>query len=167
MLKVAHSLKSFERLYRVFHEPMSEIVSYVQEVGKYFFPAFHYQNKQSRDEIPIESARKYRNAVVCRLLRFRERVHEDDLPTYWEIIDDMLDLSLESAIQLLQNLYEYHVRKLHPGESLREYPQIANELYRLEYDDEQGGFRDVCVDALFNEAIDLLQEEADRLIREA
>lgn len=146
---------------------MAEILAYTQEVGKYFFHAFHYhQSKRNINEIPIESSRKYRNAVVCRLLRFRERVHEDDLPTYWEIIDEMLDLSLESAIQLLQNLYEYHVRKLQPGESQREYPQISNALYRLEYDDEQGGFRDVCADALFNEAIDLLQEEADRLIRE-
>ena len=166
MHKAKISFKSFVRLSRVFREPMTETVFYMQEVGKYFFPAFHYQNKQSINEIPVESARKYRNAVVCRLLRFRERVQQDDLPTYWEIIDEMLDLSLESAIQLLQNLYEYHVRRLRPSESQREYPQIANALYRLEYDDEQGGFRDVCAGALFNEAIDLLQEEADRLIRE-
>ena len=167
MLKANISSKSFVRRCRVFREPMAETVFYTQEVGNFFFPAFYYQNKYGLNEIPIESARKYRNAVVCSLLRFRERVHEDDLPTYWELIDDMLDLSLESAIQLLQNLYEYHVRKLRPSESRREYPQISNELYRLEYDDEQGGFRDVCADALFNEAIDLLQEEADRLIRGA
>ncbi len=150
---------------------MSEIGFRTQEdVGKYFFPAFHYQteyqSEKGIDEILIDSSRKYRNAVVCRLLRLRDRVNEDDLPTYWEIIDQMLDLSLESAIQLLQNLYEYHVRKLLPNESRREYPQISNELYRLEYDDEQGGFRDVCAGALLNEAVDLLQEEADRLIRE-
>jgi len=145
---------------------MAEILSHTQGVGNYFFHAFHYQHKQVINEIPIESSRKYRNTVVCRLLRFRDRVHEDDLPTYWEIIDEMLNLSLEAVVQLLQNLYEYHIRKLRPSESRREYPQIANELYRLEYDDEQGGFRDVCAGALFNEAIDLLQDEADRLIRE-
>jgi hypothetical protein len=145
---------------------MAEIVSYIQDLGNYFFHTFHYHPEHINNEIQIESSRKYRNAVVCRLLRFRDRVHEDDLLTYWEIIDEMLDLSLGSAIQLLQNIYEYHVRKLQPNESRREYPQISNELYRLEYDDEQGVFRDVCAGALLNEAIDLLQEEADRLIRE-
>ena len=144
---------------------MYEIVSHAQDVGNYFFQAFHYPNQYVVDDIPIESARRYRNTVVCHLLRFRERVHKDDLSTYWDIIDEMLELSLASAIQLLQNIYEYHVRKLPQSESKREYPHISNDLYRLEYDDEQGGYRDVCAGALLNEAVDLLQEEANRLIR--
>jgi hypothetical protein len=78
----------------------------------------------------------------------------------------MLRLNTTSAIQLLQNLYEYRVRKLSFQESLCHYPQITNALYRMEYEDEPGGFRDVCAGALLKEAIDLLQEEAERFIRE-
>jgi hypothetical protein len=139
----------------------------VQVSDKFFPHAFHYQSQpQPPDDIPITSARHYRNDVVCRLLRLRDRVHEDDIPTYWELIDDMLQLTTTSAIQLLQNLYEYHVRKLSFNESLHNYPQISNALYRLEYEDDPGGFRDVCAGSILKEAIDLLQEEAERLIRE-
>jgi hypothetical protein len=146
---------------------MPSVLSPVQAHDTFFPHAFHYQPQpQPSDDIPIASARHYRNDVVCRLLCLRDRVHEDDIPAYWEIIDEMLRLTTKSAIQLLQNLYEYRVRKLPFHESLRNYPQITNALYRLEYEDDPGGFRDVCAGALLKEAIDLLQEEADRLIRE-
>ena len=143
---------------------MSAIAPDTQTTKQYFFHVFQYLEKPAYDEIPIESAQRYRNAAVCRLLRYRWFVHEDDLLQYWEIIDEILDLTLPSAIKMLQNLYECRVRKLPLTESQYEYPEITNSLYRLEYDDQQGGSRDVCVSTLFKEAIDLLQEEADRLI---
>lgn len=109
------------------------------------------------------AAHHYRNAVVCQLLRFRDSIQAEHLATYWELVDTILDLSIEVAVQLLQNVYEYRVRKLPPSESQDAYPHLAHEVYRLEYD-EPGVFRDVCASALINEAVDLLQEEVERLI---
>jgi len=76
-----------------------------------------------------------------------------------------MDISIESASKLLENLYEYRVRKLLPLEKRRLYPGIPNTIYRLEYEDNSGGHRDVCAGTLLNEAIDLLQTEAERLVQ--
>ena len=117
------------------------------------------------EQTPIESSTRYRDAAVWRLLCLEKDVDANDLAMYWEIMDAMMDISIESAIILLQNLYEYRVRKLRPLEKKRLYPAISNDLYRLEYDDERGGSRDVCAGTLLNDAIDLLQTEAERLVR--
>ncbi|GAK55327.1 hypothetical protein U27_02159 [Candidatus Vecturithrix granuli] len=113
----------------------------------------------------LESWRKYRDAVVWRLLCQEERVDIDDLLSYWEILDEMMDISIESASLLLHNLDEYRIRKLTTFEKQRLYPGVTNDVFRLEYDDGQGGSRDVCTGTLLHEAIDLLQAEADRFIR--
>jgi hypothetical protein len=150
---------------QIYQHGMNNTQNHSQAATGYFLQVFRYPTTSHLDEIPLESAQRYRNAVVCHLLRLRTRVSKDDRTTYWDIIDDMLNLSLPSAIQLLQTIYEYRVRKLPIRESQQCYPHIHNELYRLEYNDEHGGTRDVCAGALLNEAVDLLQEEAVRLIQ--
>ncbi len=116
-------------------------------------------------EPSLESWRKYRDTVVWRLLCQEDRVDVDDLLSYWEILDEMMDISIESASLLLHNLDEYRIRKLTPFEKQWLYPGVTNDVFRLEYDDSQGGTRDICAGTLLHEAIDLLQAEADRFIR--
>jgi hypothetical protein len=115
--------------------------------------------------MPSESWTKYRDAAVWRLLRREEHVDIEDLLSFWELLDQMMDISMESATMLLQHLYEYRIRKLSMLEQQRLYPGVSNPLYRLEYDGGCGGYRDVCAGTLLREAIDLLQAEAERLIR--
>lgn len=116
-------------------------------------------------EASLESWKKYRDAAVWRLLCQEEQVDIDDLLSYWEILDEMMDISIESASLLLHTLDEYRIRKLTTLEKQRLYPGVTNDVFRLEYDDGHGGFRDVCAGTLLHEAIDLLQAEADRFIR--
>ena len=137
-------------------------------VKSYVFQVFQYPPAPNSEHIRatnLESVKRYRDAVVWRLLCLEDRVDTGDLYAYWEILDALMDLSVQSAIQLLQNLYEYEVRKLQPLERKQAYPGIANDLYRLEYRDAEGGCRDVCVGTLLQEAIDLLHEEATYFIR--
>lgn len=139
-----------------------------QTVEKPSFSYFFFQHRLWQDrpqEMPLESWRKYRDAIVWRLMCQEDQVDIVDLMSYWEILDEMMEISLESASTLLQNLYEYRIRKLSASEKQRLYPGVTNELYRLEYDDGCGGYRDICPGILLREAIDLLQIEAERLIR--
>jgi hypothetical protein len=149
---------------------MLTILSQKKDVKDYSLQSFPHPVKQVYNDLPeekqLESSSRYRDAIISHLWRFRKYVHKADLPLYYIIMNEMLDLSFTSAIHLLQNLYEYQVRKLQPSESRKEYPGISNELYRLEYDDERGVYRDVCAETLLNEAIDLLKTEAERLIRQ-
>ena len=116
-------------------------------------------------EASLESWKKYRDAAVWRLLCQEEQVDIDDLLSFWEILDEMMDISIESASLLLHTLDEYRIRKLTTLERQRLYPGVTNDVFRLEYDDGRGGSRDVCAGTLLHEAIDLLQAEADRFIR--
>ncbi len=147
---------------------MLTLVHHRKNVEHDFFQSFQYPSipiqKPVPEEMPIESSKKYRDAAVWRLLCLEQHVDASDLMTYWEIMDSMMDISIQSAINLLQSVYEYRVRKLQPFEKTQEYPGVSNDLYRLEYDDERGGYRDVCVGTLINEAIDLFQAEAERLV---
>ena len=140
-----------------------------EDIQLYFFEAFKDQRSSDSQEISrktsFESSKKYRDAMVWRLLCRERFVDVENLQPYWELMDAMMDISIESASALLENLYEYRVRKLLPLEKRRLYPGVSNDVYRMEYDDEQGGYRDVCAGTLINEAIDLLQAEADRLTR--
>ncbi|PIE32348.1 hypothetical protein CSA56_15875 [candidate division KSB3 bacterium] len=124
-----------------------------------------FRRKNAPQNISREVSTKHRNAALWRLLCLEHRVEASDLMTYWEIMDDMMDLSIVSAVVLLELLYDYQVRKLKTWEKNRHYPGVSNDIYRLEYDDQPGGYRDVCASALINEAIDVLQEEAERLVR--
>ena len=116
-------------------------------------------------DIPRDISTKHRNAALWRLLCWESRVDVSDLIMYWEIMDEMMDMSIASAVTLLEILYEYKVRKLRTWEKNRQYPGVTNDIYRLEYDDQPGVYRDVCAGALIHEAIDVLQEEAERLVR--
>lgn len=136
-------------------------------VQTFFGPHFLFQHDLSQEcpqEMPLESWTKYRDAAVWSLLCREEQVDIENLLSFWELLDQMMDISIESASKLLQNLYEYRIKKLSMHEKQRLYPGVSNELFRLEYDD-GGGYRDVCTGTLLREALDLLQAEAERLIR--
>ncbi len=148
---------------------MLALSGHQQEIQEYALYSFPYQwdvvQQQIPQEVPIESSRKYRDAAVWRLLCLEDRVEAGNLMAYWEIMDQMMEISIDSAIKLLENLYEYRARQLSPFEKRRQYPDVSNDLYRLEYDEEGESYRDVCAGTLINEVIDLLQTEAERLVR--
>ena len=142
------------------------------ETGAYFL--FHVFQRSSVSlpkkanippSMPMEISTRHRDAAVWRLLCLEDRIDVGDLEMYWELMDQMMEISTDSAIRLLQTLYEYRVRKLTPKERAQAHPGVANDLYRLEYLDERGSFRDVCAGTLINEAVDVLAEEAKRLAR--
>ena len=142
------------------------------ETGAYFL--FHVFQRSSVSlpkkanippSMPMEISTRHRDAAVWRLLCLEDRIDVGDLEMYWELMDQMMEISTDSAIRLLQTLYEYRVRKLTPKERAQEHPGVLNDLYRLEYLDERGGFRDACAGTLINEAVDVLAEEAKRLAR--
>ena len=137
----------------------------VQAFGGPYFLFKHDLSQKRPQEMSLESWTKYRDAAVWRVLCREEQVDIENLLSFWELLDQMMDISIESASLLLQNLYEYRIRKLSVHERQRLYPDVTNELFRLEYDDGCGGYRDVCAGTLLCEAIDLLQAEAERLIR--
>ncbi len=148
---------------------MTSLVTQQKDVKLYFRQVFQYSprpvQKQIPKVVPPSISTKHRDAAVWRLLCQEERVDSIDLPTYWDIMDVMMIISVGIAIEFLETLYEYQVRKLNDLEKHRQYPGISNDLYRLEYDDQPGVYRDVCAGSLISEAIDLLLEEAERLLR--
>ena len=117
-------------------------------------------------DISFDVSTRRRDAAVWRLLCHEDRVDTTDLQSYWDIMDAMMDISVESAVFLLQTLYEYRIRVLSSAEKARLYPGVSHPLYRLEYVDERGGQRDVCAGSLIDEAIDVLYEEAERLVQQ-
>ena len=148
---------------------MATMRSYAAMEVKREMPAFTAPIVSVKKDAPrpasLAVVARYRDAAVWRLLRLERRVDADDLRAYWEIMDALMDISLASAILLLQHLYEYRVQQLTPAERHAAYPGVTNDLYRLAYDDQPGGSRDVCAATLIMEALDVLQEEAERLAR--
>ena len=140
-----------------------------KDVKLYFAPVFQFPPKTTQKSkpkfVPSTTSTKHRDAAVWRLLRQEDRVDTIDLPIYWDIMDVMMIISVGIAVEFLETLYEYRVRKLNDLERKRQYPDVSNDLYRLEYDDEPGVYRDVCAGSLISEAIDLLLEEAERLVQ--
>ncbi|GAK48876.1 hypothetical protein U14_00087 [Candidatus Moduliflexus flocculans] len=116
-------------------------------------------------DVSFEVSTRRRDTAVWRLLCLEDRVDTTDLQAYWEVMDAMMEMSVESAVFLLQTMYEYHIRALTSAEKARLYPGVSHPLYRLEYVDERGGRRDVCAGSLVDEAIDLLYEEAERMVQ--
>lgn len=149
--------------------PMISLAAQRKDAKLYFKPVFHYPPKPIQKAkpkfVPSSTSTKHRDTAVWRLLRQEDRVEAIDLPLYWDIMDVMMIMSAGIAIQLLETLYEYRVRKLNDIERKRQYPDVSNDLYRLEYDEESGVYRDVCAGSLISEAIDLLLEEAERLVQ--
>lgn len=150
---------------------MMSLATQQKDVKLYFGTVFQYpprpvqKQKPKPKVVPPAISTKHRDAAVWRLLCQEERVDSIDLPTYWDIMDVMMVISVGIAIEFLETLYEYRVRKLNDIEKQRQYPGVSNDLYRLEYDDQPGVHRDVCAGSLISEAIDLLLEEAERLLQ--
>ena len=148
---------------------MLSLVAQQKDVKLYFGQVFQYSPRPVQKPLPkivsTTISTKHRDAAVWHLLCQEEQVDSIDLPIYWDIMDVMMEISVDIAIKFLETLYEYRVRMLDEKEKQRQYPEIPNALYRLEYDDQPGVYRDVCAGTLINEAIDLLQEEAERLLR--
>jgi hypothetical protein len=150
---------------------MMSLAAQRKDVKLYFGPVFQYPPKPIQKPkpqpkfIPPTTSTKHRDAAVWRLLRQEDRVDAIDLPVYWDIMDVMMIMSVGIAVQFLETLYEYRIRKLNDLERKRQYPDVSNDLYRLEYDDEPGVYRDVCAGSLISEAIDLLLDEAERLVQ--
>ncbi len=117
-------------------------------------------------EVSFEVSTRHRDAAVWRLLCLEDRVDASDLQAYWDVMDAMMEMSVESAVFLLQTMYECRIRALTSAEKARLYPGVAHPLYRLEYMDDRGGRRDACAGSLVDEALDLLYEEAERMVRQ-
>lgn len=137
----------------------------------YLFQVFHHSPRQKAKkvtpppDVSFEVSTRRRDAAVWRLLCMEDRVDTADLQAYWEVMDAMMEMSVESAVFLLQTMYEYRIRALSSTEKARFYPGVSHPLYRLEYVDDRGGQRDVCAGSLVDEAIDLLYEEAERMVQ--
>jgi hypothetical protein len=85
---------------------MSIIIHDAKNVKSYFFQSFQYPNTQPLQKIQgicRESVIQHRDDIIWHLLCSENRVAVNDLVMYWEIIDAMMDLSVQSAMQLLQN----------------------------------------------------------------
>jgi hypothetical protein len=102
---------------------------------------------------------------VWRLLSLEQHVDAEDCYQYWDILDTMMDLSVESATELLQNVYGYHVRKLWPAEKFCNYPDRRDEVYQIELPGPQGISKDLSSGALIKEALYAMKEHACHLVR--
>lgn len=138
----------------------------------YQFQVFQYSSRPKAKkvtpppEVSFEVSTRHRDAAVWRLLCLEDRVDASDLQAYWDVMDAMMEMSVESAVFLLQTMYECRIRALTSAEKARLYPGVAHPLYRLEYMDDRGGRRDACAGSLVDEALDLLYEEAERMVRQ-
>lgn len=138
----------------------------------YLFQVFQHPSRPKAKkvtpppEVSFEVSTRHRDAAVWRLLCLEDRVDASDLQAYWDVMDAMMEMSVESAVFLLQTMYECRIRALTSAEKARLYPGVAHPLYRLEYMDDRGGRRDACAGSLVDEALDLLYEEAERMVRQ-
>ncbi len=82
---------------------------------EFFFQSFQNSSKKY-DTVPketqLEPWKKYRDAAIWHLLCLENSISANDILIYWEIIDNLIDLSLRSALVLLQNRYKYHINNL-------------------------------------------------------
>lgn len=139
-----------------------------QHADTFVFQAFQYPpvSRSTRlQEVSHEAVITYRDALVWRLISLEQRVSAEDRYLYWDILDAMMDISVQSAIELLNNVYGYHIRPLQPCEKFCEYPGIRGEIYRLESSGAQGISKDLSSGALLKEALYTLKEHACHLIR--
>jgi hypothetical protein len=139
-----------------------------QQTKGYVFQSFQYppvSRSNALQDVSHEAVIKYRDALVWRLLSLEQHVDTEDLYLYWDILDTMMNLSVESATELLQNVYGYHIRKLWPAEKLCNYPDRRDEIYQIELPDNQGISKDLSSGALLKEALYAMKEHACHLIR--
>lgn len=116
-------------------------------------------------ETQIEPWKRYRDAAIWHLLCLENSISANDILVYWEIIDNMIDLSLRSALVLLQNRYKYHINNMCIGTEKKEMATVSSiSKYRLK-PNKSSDERSVCAEFFLYTAIDFLQEEAERLVR--
>ncbi len=132
-------------------------------VKSYFTQPSRYSNSTIFEEIHLESVKKYRDAALWDILCLDDRIDLSDVDRYWEIIHSLMDLSLQSAIQLLQNRHQCQGRTLQFNGKTWKYPEIVRELHQAVYQDGQGVYRDLLASVVLIETIDLLQQKAESL----
>lgn len=105
-----------------------------------------------------------RDAMVWRLLNFEHDVAAHNLEQYWDILDAMMEISIHSAIEVLEKAYCTHIRELTGYERRGHYPGMRQEVYRVAYSDRQRPYEDFTRGALIEHALDVLQEQAYALV---
>lgn len=116
-------------------------------------------SKSMSQKRQLESFEKYRDSVVWRLLRMENHLGKNKLTTYWKLMDTMMNLSLKSAITLLQKRYGYRVRHLHQNTRQK---GVSGKCYRLE-NRNRGEYREVSTNVLLRKTIELLRDEIKSL----
>lgn len=145
---------------------MLAIANNTKNVKSYFSLPCQSLKPSISNETGVESVKAYRDDVLWNFLCREDWVDLADLIEYWRIIDTIMDISLQSAKQVLQTHYKCQVRTLRPRGKKRNISGINHEMYRLEYKNNRGTDRELPASALLIEAIDLLKEEAEGLIRQ-
>ena len=103
---------------------------------------------------------KRRDTMVWRLLEFEHDIAAHNLEQYWNILDEMMEISLNSAIDVLEEAYCARFRKLQPYEQQHEYPGVQQEVYRIAYFERHKPYEDFASGTLMEHALDVLQERA-------
>lgn len=139
----------------------------VQQEG-YVFPSFQYPPaapKRSLREVSASHLMNRRDAIVWRLLGFEHEVASQNLEPFWNLLDRMMDVSVESAIDILQEAYCARFRKLRPYEKRQYHPGVQQDVYRIAYFDRNTPHEDFTSGALVEHALDILQEQAYALFQ--
>lgn len=149
---------------------MAMIVSTSQLVqqGGYVFQSFQYPlaaPKRSLREVSSSHLMNRRDAIVWRLLGFEHEVAAQNLEPFWNLLDKMMDVSVRSAIDTLQEAYCARFRKLRPQEKRQHYPGVQQDVYRIAYFDRSMPHEDFTSGALVEHALDILQEQAYALFQ--
>jgi hypothetical protein len=76
----------------------------------------------------------------------------------------MMEISVYSAIEVLEEAYCTRLRKLRPYEQRHEYPGVRQEIYRITYPEWYKSYEDFTSSALVEHALDVLQEQAYALL---
>lgn len=141
----------------------------VQQQGNYVCHPFQYppaafptrilRERSSRDII------KRRDAIVWRLLGFEHEVSARNLEHYWNLLDTMMEISVNSAIEVLEEAYCARSRKLEMYEKRQYYPGIRQDVYRIAYFESHKPHEDFTSGTLLEHALEILQEQAYALLQ--
>ena len=140
---------------------------FVKQPAEPGFRAFHYApTAPSRTvrQISIAQLIKRRDAIVWRLLGFEHDIAAHNLERYWNVLDKMMEISVNSAIDIVEEAYYARFRKLRPYEQQHEYPGTRQDVYRIAYSDHDKSHEDFSSGTLVEHALEVLQEQAYALL---
>jgi hypothetical protein len=132
-------------------------------VHSFQYPPAAFSTRTLR-EVSARYIIKRRDAIVWRLLGFEHDVPARHLEQYWNLLDAMMEISVNSAIDVLEEAYCARFRKLQPYEKQQQYPGVQQEVYRIAYVERHKPHEDFTNGTLVEHALDILQEQAYALL---